>query len=255
MQAAVAAGNKLGPIFDFIAPHVRPGVSTLELDRLCEKFIHSTGCRPSFPTEEDYRWTICASVNAGVIHQIPRSGVILKEGDILKIDVGNIDPSTGFQGDAARTFLVGECSEECRRLAECAEECFWACYRILKPGLRVSKIGWTIQRVCESYGFSALREYGGHGIGTQMHEDPFIPNAGIYSPNTGQVIKANTLICIEPMVLAGRPEIYRQSDNWGVVSVDGRMTAHYENTIAVFPDGNVITTVDSSVRARLEANG
>ena len=253
MEVAIQAGNKLGPLFDFLAPHVRPGVSTLELDRLCEGFIKSSGCLPSFPTEEGYYWTICASVNSGVIHQIPRKNVVLKEGDILKIDVGNIDPRTGYQGDAARTFLVGEVSEESRRLAQCAEECFWECYKLIRPGLRVSELGWTIQRVAESYGFTALREYGGHGIGTRMHEDPFIPNAAIHPRNHGPIIKANTLICIEPMILAGRPEIALEEDGWGVRSVDGRNTSHYENTVAIFPDRNVITTVDSSVKSRLEA--
>ena len=255
MEAGVKAGRKLGPIFDFIRPHIVPGVSTLELDRLCKEFILSTGSHPSFPTEEGYFWTICSSVNDGIIHQIPRKNVILKEGDILKIDVGNIDDETGFQGDAARTFLVGEADEESKKLAECAEECFWECYKLVRPGLRVSDIGWCIQRVAESYGFSALREYGGHGIGRGMHEDPFIPNAGIQLPHRGPMIKANTLICIEPMVMAGKCQMRLQDDNWGVVTLDGRRAAHYENTIAVFPDHNEITTVDSTVRARLEAIG
>ncbi len=255
MQAAVAAGKKLGPVFDFIRPHIVPGVSTLELDRLCREFILATGCHPSFPTEDGYYWTICSSVNEGIIHQIPRKDVILKEGDLLKIDIGNIDDQTGYQGDAARTFFVGQVDQESHKLAECAEECFWRAYELVKPGARVSDIGWCIQRVCESYGFSALREYGGHGIGLSMHEDPFIPNAGILPPHRGSVIRANTLICIEPMVLAGGPEMRLEDDDWGVVTLDGRRAAHYENTIAVFPDHNEITTVDSAVRAKLEARG
>lgn len=254
MEKAIVAGNKLGPVFDFIAPHVRPGVSTLELDKLCEEFIRQTGGKPSFPGEKDYYWTICASVNEGVIHQIPRKNVILKEGDLLKIDIGNID-SNGYQGDAARTFFVGKPSSDLDvKLKECAEECFWAAYALVKPGVRVNELGWAIQRTAEKYGFSVLKEFGGHGIGTEMHEDPFIPNCGLFPEKGGAKIKANTLICIEPMVLAGQPNIVIQPDNWGVISKDGKRTSHYENTIAVFSDHNEITTVDSSVRKRLEAN-
>ncbi len=253
MQAAVEAGRKLGPIFDFIRPHIKPGVSTLELDKLCEKFIRASGCKPSFPTEKGYFWTICASVNDGIIHQIPRKETVLKDGDLLKIDVGNIDLGSGYQGDAARTFFVGQVDSESERLAACAEECFWEALKLVKPGCRVADIGWCIQRVAESYGFSVLREYGGHGIGLGMHEDPFIPNAGILPPHHGQIIRANTLICIEPMVMAGGPQMRIQDDDWGVVTLDGRRAAHYENTIAVFPDHNEITTVDSTVRAKLEA--
>lgn len=252
MAKAVAAGRNLGPVFDFIRPHIRPGVSTLELDRLCQQFIESTGGKPSFPGEEGYYWSICASVNEGVIHQIPRKDKILKEGDLLKIDIGNVD-SNGFQGDAARTFFVGQPSELDKKLAACAEECFWEAFKIVKPGLRVNEIGWTIQRTAEKYGFSVLREYGGHGIGTTMHEDPFIPNCGLFPEKGGAKIRANTLICIEPMVLAGKPQIRIEADNWGVVAADKSRTSHYENTIAVYADCNEITTVDSTVKKHLEA--
>lgn len=250
MSEIEAAGHKLGPVFDFIKPYLKPGVSTLEIDRLCAQFIKDSGCTPSFPMEEGYHWSICASVNEGIIHQIPRKDKILKAGDLFKIDIGNVD-KTGFQGDAARTFFIGEPTEIDKKLAECAEACFWAALKQVRPGAHVSDIGWAIQTTAESYGFSCLKEYGGHGIGRGMHEDPFIPNYGMYPPHRGAMLKAGMAICIEPMVFEGKPEARREDDGWGVVSVDGKKGAHYENTILIYPDHNEITTVDESVRKRL----
>lgn len=250
LDKIVEAGAKLGPVFDFIKPYIKPGVSTLYLDKMCEKFIKRTGGQPSFKKEDGYYWTICASVNQGIIHQIPREDVILKDGDILKIDIGNID-ANGFQGDAARTFLVGENFTKTEvQLKEAAEEAFWEAFKEVKIGNHINQIGWAIQKTAEKYGFSCLKEYGGHGIGTSMHEDPFIPNFGIKDhPHGGALIRAGMAICIEPMIIGSNDDrVSLQSDGWGVVSVSGAYTSHYENTIVIYPDKVLVTTVDESVK-------
>jgi len=254
LDKVVEAGNKLGPIFDFIKPHIKPGVSTLYLDHLCENFIKKTGGQPSFKKEKDYYWTICSSINEGVIHQIPKEDVILKNGDILKIDVGNID-SNGFNGDAARTFLVGDNHSDLDvKLKEASEEAFWEALKIVKIGNHINEIGMAIQKVAEKYGFSCLKEFCGHGIGTEMHEDPLVPNCtDPIHPKGGPVIKAGMCICIEPMIIGGKnPSIRIEDDGWGVVSSLGYRTSHYENTIAIYMDKVVVTTVDESVKKRLE---
>lgn len=249
------AGNKIGPVFDYIRHYVKPGISTKEIDRLCEKYIRDSGCVPSFKGYQGFPGSICASVNDEVIHGIPSSSRILKEGDLLKIDIGNID-SSGFQGDCARTFFVGQVSEKAKLLYQAAKEAFWAAYKMLKPGVRANDIGATIQQVAESYGFSALKEYGGHGIGKEMHEDPFIPNTGEgFIPHRGALIREGMALCIEPMLLMGRREIELGSDNWTILSRDHSLGAHYENTILVYADHNEITTVDNDVKAHLDSLG
>ena len=243
------AGKKLGGLFDYIRPFVKPGVSTLELDKLSEDYIKSTGGKPSFNTVDNYPNTICSSVNDGIIHQIPSRDVSLKEGDLLKIDVGNIDGS-GYQGDAARPFPVGKVTPKVQELMDATEEAFWEALKTVRPGSHVSDIGCAIQRVAQAHGFYALEEYGGHGIGTSMHEDPFIPNCGTI-PHRGPVIRAGMCICIEPMLIMGTKHIKLQDDGWGVVSQDGSYGCHYENTICVYSDHNVIASVDESVRKHL----
>lgn len=247
------AALKLAGLFDWIRPYVKPGVSTLELDRLAENYIRKTGGVPSFNTEDHYPNTICSSVNDGVIHQIPSKDVILKAGDLLKIDVGNIDGS-GYQGDAARPFAVGTVAPRVQELVDATEEAFWEALKTVHPGAHVSDIGCAIQRVAEAHGFHCLEEYGGHGIGTQMHEDPFIPNCGTI-PHRGPVIKAGMCICIEPMLIMGTKHIKLQDDGWGVLSQDGSWACHYENTICVYPDRNVVASADDSVRQHLAKEG
>lgn len=254
MDEVVKAGNKLGPIFDYIKPFIKPGVSTLYLDKLCEKFIKKSGGSPSFVKEDGYYWTICASINEGVIHQIPREDTILKDGDILKIDVGNID-SNGYQGDAARTFLVGEnYTQQDVLLKEAAEEAFFEALKVVKIGNHINEIGLAIEKTAKRYGFSCLQEFGGHGIGKEMHEDPFIPNcAEIMNPHGGPIIRAGMCLCIEPMIIGDKSgRIYITDDGWTVKSRSNAHTSHYENTIVVYPDRVVITTIDESVKNRLE---
>lgn len=253
MNCLRIAGNKIGPLFDYIRPYIKAGVTTREIDRLCEKFIRDSGCVPSFKGFEGYPCATCISVNDEVIHAIPSSKCVLKDGDLVKIDIGNIDPN-GFQGDCARTFFVGEASEEATLLAQATEEAFWEALKVVKPGGRVNDIGYAIQRVAEKYGFAAIREFGGHGIGRSMHEDPFIPNCSTgYLPNRGAMLKEGMAICIEPMLTAKSPRIYIKDDDWTVVTVDHSLAAHYENTILIYADHNEITTIDNSVLEHLKA--
>lgn len=252
MKALSEAGHKIGPVFDYIKPFIKPGVTTKEIDKLCEKFIRSSGCTPSFKGFEGFPGSICASVNDEVIHGIPSSKRVLKEGDLLKIDIGNIDKS-GYQGDCARTFFVGEVSKEAKLLAQATEEAFWEALKVVKPGARVNDIGYAIQKVADSYGFSALSEYGGHGIGVSMHEDPFIPNCSKgYLPHRGQILREGMAICIEPMLILKRPQIYIADDDWTVISQDHSLGAHYENTILIYSDYNEVTTVDNDVLKHLQ---
>lgn len=249
-ELMVKAGNKLGAIFDKLAPEIRPGRSTYEIDKIAERLILESGGKPNFALEDDYHNAICASVNSTLIHGIPSKSVILKEGDILSVDMGNLDDS-GYNGDACRTFAVGNISAEAQRLIRCTEECFYEAYKVCKPGRHLNEISMAIQRVADKYGYSLVREYGGHGIGKSMHEDPFIYN--YYSPELGlgPFLREGMCLAIEPMVLAGKREINTLKDGWGVVSVDGSLTAHYENDVVITKDGAIITSVDDNVRRHL----
>lgn len=250
MDRMVVAGNKLGAIFDKIAPEIRPGRTTYEIDKILHKLIVESGGKPSFALVDGYKNAICASVNEVLIHGIPSKSVVLKEGDILSIDMGNLD-SNGYNGDACRTFAVGNISDEAQRLIRCTEECFYEALKECYPGKRLSDISKAIQRVADSYGYSLVKEFGGHGIGTDMHEDPFVYN--YYSPfnGLGPVLKEGMCLAIEPMVMQGKPEIRILPDGWGVVPVDGKLTCHYENDVVITSEGPIITTVDSNVRRHL----
>lgn len=252
MEEIRKAGEALGPIFDYLKPYLKPGVSTWEVDRLAEAFIRQSGYLPSFKGYEGFPASVCASVGDEVIHGIPSKKRILKEGDLLKIDVGNLS-ETGFQSDCARTFAIGEVSPRAKALAEAAEDAFWEVYDAIEPGVYVNDLGAIVERVASQRGFSALKEYGGHGIGRKMHEDPFIPNcARGFPPHRGAVLKAGMAVCVEPMLLAGKPAIALGEDGWTVFSQDGSLGAHYENTILIYEDRTEVVTIDLEARERLE---
>lgn len=253
-EMMIQAGNKLGQVFDRLLPEIRPGRSTWEIDKLADQFIRETGGVPNFALEDGYHNAVCASVNEVLIHGIPSKKIILKEGDILSIDMGNKD-STGYNGDACRTFAVGNVSDEASQLIRCTEECFYAAYQVCYPGHHLYEISMAIQKVADKYGYSLIKDYGGHGIGTTMHEDPFIPN--YYSPEMGlgPFLRAGMCIAIEPMVMAGSCEYITQSDGWGIVSADKRLTCHYENDVIITENGPIITSVDSNVKRHLKELG
>lgn len=241
------AGHKLGRVFDRLAPLVVPGVSTHKLDVMVEKFLKEENCIPSFKGYEGFPAAICASVNDMLIHGIPSKKIILKEGDILTVDMGNI--WQGYQGDAARTYAVGTVSPETQRLIETTEACFYAALEVAKPGNRLSDISHAVEEVARNAGYTLTEDYGGHGIGREMHEDPMILNVG--RPGHGPVLRKGMCLAIEPMLNVGSPELRILEDGWGVKSLDGKLTCHYENTIVITEDGAEVLTVDENVRKHI----
>lgn len=232
------AGRVVARVLLEIEKRVRPGVTTGELDRFAEEFIRAAGGEPSFKGYRGYPASICTSVNEEVVHGIP-SGRRLEEGDIVSVDVGVL--LDGFHGDAARTFAVGEVDPRTRRLLEVTERALEAGIAMAREGNRISDIGHAVQRVVEEAGFSVVRDFVGHGIGRQMHEDPQVPNFGV--PGRGPRLLRGMTIAIEPMVNAGAPDVTILEDHWTAVTVDGSRSAHFEHTVAISEDGPVILTL------------
>ncbi len=249
IKKMIEAGALLGSAFDYVKPFIVPGVSTLELDKLIEKYLRSHGAKPSFKNYDGFPGSICASVNDVLIHGIPSSKIVLKEGDILKIDMGDI--LHGYQGDAARTYTVGKVSKEAERLIECTEMCFYEAFKMAQVGNHLHDVSAAITRVADKYGYATTKEYGGHGIGKEMHEDPFIPNFDDPEMGKGPLLRPGFVIAVEPMIQMGTDKICNLEDGWGVASADGMLTAHYENTLYIAEDGPHITTIDSNVKGHL----
>ena len=218
--------------------NVREGVTTAQIDREIKKCILSHGAKPSFLGYGGFPASACISVNEEIIHGIPSSNKVLKNGDIVKIDVGAY--YKGYHGDCAATFTVGEVSEEAKRLVEVTKQSFFEGIAAIGEGKRIGDIGNAIQRYVESNGFSVVREYIGHGIGKNLHEDPEVPNYG--AAGHGQRIRPGMTIAIEPMVNQGDWRVRVLNDKWTVVTVDGKLSAHYENTVAVTENGVLILT-------------
>ena len=223
------AGQLTGMTLEMIADHIRPGISTQELDALCEEFITRHGAKPSFKNYHGFTGSICASVNEVVIHGIPSRKNILKEGDIISVDVGAY--LNGFHGDAARTFPVGDVSEEARKLIRVTEESFFKGIEHAYEGRRLGDISHAIQKHVEDNGFTVVRDFTGHGIGRNLHEDPQIPNYG--KEGRGPRLNKGMVLAIEPMVNVGRYNVRILDDNWTTVTEDGKLSAHYENTVAI----------------------
>lgn len=212
-----------------LAKHVRPGVSTLELDRIAEEFIRDHGAEPGFLGYEGFPNTLCVSVNDVVVHGIPSAKCILEEGDIVSIDCGTL--KNGFYGDSAYTFEVGEVREEIRQLLRITKESLYKGIEKAVAGLRIGDIGYAVQSHCEAHGYAVVREMVGHGVGKDMHEDPQVPNYG----RRGQGIKLQEgmVIAIEPMINMGKRHIYQESDGWTIRTRDRLPAAHFEHTVAV----------------------
>lgn len=217
-----------------------PGVSMKDLDDLAAGIIRDRGCTPSFLGYHGYPATICTSPNNVIVHGIP-DGYQLKDGDILSVDVGAI--YEGYHGDAARTFAIGDVAEDVAKLIRVTEESMVAGIAQVKAGARIGDIGVAVQEVAEAAGFSVVREYVGHGIGEQMHEEPQIPNYG--QAGKGMKLKKGMAICIEPMVNMGDWRTELQDDGWTVTTADGSLSAHFENTIAITSDGVEVMTAES----------
>jgi methionyl aminopeptidase len=225
-------------VLEHIRNEIRPGKSTQDLDEFAERFILAAGAKPAFKGYRGYPKTLCTSVNNEIIHGIPSKAVVLKQGDIISVDVGAI--VEGFYGDAALTFPVGEISPEAERLARVTEESLYRGIEQARVGNRLYDISHAVQRHVESHGYSVVRDFVGHGIGRNMHEDPQIPNFG--PPGQGPRIKSGMVFAIEPMVNMGGSATVVTEDGWTAVTVDGSLSAHFEHTIAVMPDGPLILT-------------
>ncbi len=217
---------------------VREGVSTLELDEVVRRYIEKQGATPSFLGYGGFPGSACISVNEEVIHGIPSDKKILRAGDIVKVDVGAY--YKGFHGDSARTFAVGKISAEAEKLMEVTKQCFYKGMEMALPGNRIGDIGAVIEGHAAESGFSVVRTFVGHGVGHELHEDPEVPNYG--NPGRGARLCEGMTIAIEPMVNAGVCGVRVLDNKWTVVTTDGRLSAHYENTVAITADGPVILT-------------
>lgn len=231
------AGRIVAETHRLIARNIRPGITTAELDSIAEEFIRSRGAVPSFKGYNGFPASICASVNDELVHGIPGPRV-LKDGDIISVDIGAI--YKGYHGDSAWTYPVGDISDEAKRLLEVTEQALYKGIAEAKPDARLYTISHAIQKHVEAAGFSIVREYVGHGIGTDMHEEPQIPNYGL--PGRGPRLKPGMVLAIEPMVNAGERYVKTLDDGWTVVTVDGKICAHFEHTVAITPEGCEIFT-------------
>lgn len=232
------AGAIVRDMLDLIGEHVRPGVTTRSLNTIAYDYIKKMGAKPSFLGQGGFPATICTSVDCEVVHGIP-SNRVLQEGEILKVDAGAV--WKGYHGDAARTFAVGEISPEKKRLAEVCKESFFRGIAVLKDGARLGDLGHAIQSYVEGEGYSVVRSLVGHGIGTELHEDPNVPNFGI--AGRGTRLAKNMTIAIEPMINMGVKEVEVLDDGWTIVTADGMPSAHYENTVVIGENGVEILTL------------
>ena len=217
---------------------VRPGVSTKEIDKAVYDYIVSQGAKPSFLNYNGYPASACISVNETVIHGIP-GGYVLKDGDIVSIDVGAY--YKGFHGDCAATYPCGEISPQAQKLIDVTKQSFFEGIRFAKKGYRVSDISHAVQSYVEENGFSVVRSFVGHGVGAQLHEEPEVPNFG--APGRGPRLLPGITLAIEPMVNVGTPDVRILKDHWTVVTADGKLSAHYENTVLITDGEPEILTV------------
>ena len=239
ISAMIEAGRITGEALLVAREHVREGISTKELDTLIRRHIEKCGAKPSFLGYCGFPGSACISINDEVIHGIPSEKKILREGDIVKIDVGAF--YKGYHGDSARTIPVGKVSDEAMKLIETTRNSFFCGVEAVKIGNRIGDVGHAIQSCVEKEGFSVVRKYIGHGIGRELHESPDVPNFG--TAGRGTRLCAGMVIAIEPMVNVGTEEVFELADGWTVKTKDLSLSAHYENTVALTSDGVIITTL------------
>ena len=223
------AGRILAKVHEELGRTLVPGMSTKEIDRMCEDMIRSHGCVPSFLNYQGFPASVCISINDEVVHGIPDKHRYLEEGDIVSLDTGVI--WKGYQSDAARTHMIGEVSGEARKLVEVTQQSFFEGIKYAKAGNHLNDISKAIQGYAESFGFGVVRDLVGHGIGTEMHEAPEIPNFA--QRRKGIRLAAGMTLAIEPMITAGRYDVVWEDDGWTVVTEDGSLASHYENTILI----------------------
>ena len=218
---------------------VQPGVSTWEIDRLVREFIEKQGAVPTFLGYGGFPASSCISVNNVVIHGIPSKDAVIRQGDIVRIDIGAT--YEGFVGDNAWTFPCGDVSQEAQALMDATREALFEGIQAARPGNRIGDIGSTVQRYVEARGYSVVRDFVGHGVGAKMHEDPSVPNYG--TPGRGVRLLPGMTIAIEPMINAGVKEVKVLKDGWTTVTADGKLSAHFEHSVAITENGPVILTL------------
>lgn len=233
------AGRLLEQVHDELAKVIKPGLSTLEIDQLGEKLIRDRGGIPNFLNYNGYPASICVSVNDEVVHGIPNKHRILQEGDIVSLDAGLI--YQGYHSDAARTHAVGKISKEASQLMKVTEQCFFEGIKYAKAGHHLFEISSAIGAYAESFGYGVVRDLVGHGIGTSLHEDPQIPNFA--QKRRGLRLQAGMTLAIEPMINMGGPDVEWLDDDWTVVTADGSLSAHYENTVLITDGEPVLLTL------------
>lgn len=235
------ASRVVALVFEGLKPMIKAGVSTKELDDEAGRIMARNGAESGSKGYYGYPANICISVNDTLVHGIPSNKIILREGDIVSLDV--VAKKHGYYGDACRTYGVGIISERSKRLIEVTKQSFFEAVKLVKEGATVGDISDAIQTYNEAHGYSLPREYTGHGIGASMHEDPSIPNYG--KKGTGPILKAGMTICIEPMVAEGKPQTRVLGDGWTAKMKDGKLSCHYENTVLVTKDGyEILTTLE-----------
>lgn len=232
------AGHIVALVFEGIEGKIVPGLSTQDIADMCEKIIRENGAYPTFLNYSGYPGAVCVSVNDEIVHGIPSKKRILKDGDIVSVDVGAT--LNGYVGDACRTYPVGICTEKALKLIKVTEESFFEGMKFARPGAHLGDISHAIQSHCEQNGYSLIREYTGHGVGASLHEDPYIPN---YGPSgCGPILKVGMCLAIEPMVAEGHFAIRVMKDGWTAKTKDGKLSSHYENSIVITEDGYEILT-------------
>ena len=233
------AGRVVREVLELVRTSVKPGATTLDLERVAEARIKELGAKAAFKGYHGYPCVLCTSINSEVVHGIPSKKRVLKEGDIVSVDCGAV--VDGYYGDAAITVPVGEkISPEAERLLRVTEDSLKAGIAVVRPGATIGDIGAAVQKVVEAEGFSVVRDFVGHGIGSSMHEDPQVPNFG--HAGEGVKLRAGMVIAIEPMVNIGKPDVKVLKDGWTAVTNDGSMSAHFEHTVAVTDTGARILT-------------
>ncbi|MEO6205432.1 MAG: type I methionyl aminopeptidase [Mycobacteriales bacterium] len=238
-----AAGLVFAQTLARLAEAVRPGVSTGALDALAEESIRSAGAIPSFLGYHGFPGSICASIGPEVVHGIPRADRVLAEGELISVDCGAI--LAGWHGDSAITVAVGDCAPELLELSAVTERAMWAGLGAVRAGGRLSDVGAAVEAVVRPTGLGIVDGYTGHGIGTSMHEPPFVPNLAPQGPGRGMALTLGIVLAVEPMVTLGSPEVTELDDDWTVVTLDGSAAAHWEQTVAITEDGPwVLTALD-----------
>ena len=232
------AGQVVREVLELVRGLVKPGATTLDLEKAAEERTKVLGAKAAFKGYHGYPCVLCTSVNSEIVHGIPSVKRVLQEGEIVSVDFGAF--VDGFCGDAAITVPVGKVAPETARLMQVTEASLGAAISVVKPGATLGDVGFAVQKVVEAAGFSVVRDYVGHGIGTHMHEDPQVPNFG--EAGRGMKLRAGMVIAIEPMVNAGGPEVVVLGDGWTAVTADGSMSAHFEHAVAVTATGARILT-------------